>query len=220
MLFRAEHGERIALVGKSGSGKSTLVSLLLRLYDVDDGAILVDGKDIRKVTLESLRKQIGLVTQEAFLFNTNIAANIACRENGFSQEALEKAAISSYSNLFIENLAEKYQTLYGAGGIDLSGGQKHRIALARAIYKEPTILILDEAMANLDAESENYILDALERFSKGRTTFIIAHRFSTIMNVDRILVLNEGKLDGFGTHQELIQRSQVYKSLYEKQTLK
>jgi subfamily B ATP-binding cassette protein MsbA len=215
--FSVKQGEHIAIVGKSGAGKSTLVSLMLRLYDAEQGAIRVNGHDIRAITLESLRKQIGLVTQEAFLFNDTLADNIAAKQNGSKSQAVEKAAKAAYADIFIENLSQKYDTLYGVGGIDLSGGQKHRIALARAIFKESTILILDEAMANLDSESENYILQALEKFAQGRTTFIIAHRFSTIHKVDRILVLDEGRFNGLGTHEELLKISDVYRSLYEKQ---
>jgi len=219
LSFTVQHGEKIAIVGKSGAGKSTLISLLLRLYDVQEGAISFDGLDIRKVTMDSLRSQIGLVTQEAFLFNDTIAANIFCADPHHEDEAIYKAAQDAYADIFIQHLGKQYETLYGPGGIDLSGGQKHRIALARAIFKQPKILILDEAMANLDAESESYILRALETFTKGRTTFIIAHRFSTIQKVDRILVLDNGMLVGFGKHAELMKTSPIYQNLYELQAL-
>ena len=220
LCFSVKHGEHIAIVGRSGAGKSTLVSLLLRLYDVDQGKILIDGNDIRQATFASLLDQIGLVTQEAFLFNDTIANNIASKNGQACREMIVKAAQDSYSDIFINNLQQQYETIYGAGGVDLSGGQKHRVSLARAIFKQPRILILDEAMANLDAESEDYILNALEKFTQGRTTFIIAHRFSTITQVDRIVVLDEGRLAGFGTHSELLQQSDVYRNLYERQTLK
>jgi len=169
--------------------------------------------------MDSLRSQIGLVTQEAFLFNDTIAANIFCADPHHEDEAIYKAAQDAYADIFIQHLGKQYETLYGPGGIDLSGGQKHRIALARAIFKQPKILILDEAMANLDAESESYILRALETFTKGRTTFIIAHRFSTIQKVDRILVLDNGMLVGFGKHAELMKTSPIYQNLYELQAL-
>lgn len=217
--FSVKKGEKIAIVGRSGSGKSTLVSLLLRLYDVNKGAIFLDENDIRKVTMKSLLQQIGIVTQEAFLFNDTIASNIACKKEQVEITKVIEAAQAANSDVFIESLSQKYDTIYGPKGIDLSGGQKHRIALARAIFKSPEILILDEAMANLDAETESYILKALEEFSKERTTFIIAHRFSTIEKVDKILVLDEGNLVGFGSHKELIEKSEVYRNLYNRQVL-
>ena len=217
--FTVQKGQKIAIVGRSGSGKSTLVSLLLRLYDVNQGTIFLDGYDIRKITRQSLLKQIGIVTQEAFLFNDTIAANISCKKEIIEMPKIIEAARAANSDIFIESLSQKYDTIYGPKGIDLSGGQKHRVALARAIFKSPEILILDEAMANLDAESENYILSALEDFSKDRTTFIIAHRFSTIEKVDKILVLDEGNLVGFGNHKELIENSDVYRNLYNRQIL-
>lgn len=216
--FSVRYGEKIAIVGRSGAGKSTLMSLLLRLYDTNHGTIYFDGHDIRQVTLASLLSQIGLVTQEAFLFFDTMTGNICCAKSEVP-EAVVKAAQGAYAEEFIQNLTNKYETLYGPGGIDLSGGQKHRISLARAIYKEPRILILDEAMANLDAESESYILKALDTFTQNRTTFIIAHRFSTIQKVDRILVLDDGQLVGFGTHAELIQTCAVYQNLYERQII-
>ncbi|NUM33063.1 MAG: ABC transporter ATP-binding protein [Candidatus Brocadiae bacterium] len=217
--FTVQKGEKIAIVGRSGSGKSTLVSLLLRLYDVNQGTIFLDGYDIRKITMQSLLRQIGIVTQEAFLFNDTIAANISCKKENIEMPKIIEAARAANSDVFIESLSQKYDTIYGPRGIDLSGGQKHRVALARAIFKSPQILILDEAMANLDAESESYILSALEEFSKGRTTFIIAHRFSTIEKVDKILVLDEGNLVGFGNHRELMEKSDVYRNLYNRQVL-
>jgi subfamily B ATP-binding cassette protein MsbA len=217
--FSVNKGEKIAIVGRSGSGKSTLVSLMLRLYNINKGSIFIDGHDIRKITLKSLLRQISIVTQEAFLFNASIAANIACKTENLDISKITEAARSANSDIFIEGLSQQYNTLYGPKGIDLSGGQKHRIALARAIFKSPQILILDEAMANLDAESENYILQALEEFSKDRTTFIIAHRFSTIEKVDKILVLDDGNLVGFGNHKELIEKSEVYRNLYNLQVL-
>lgn len=217
--FSVKHGEHIALVGPSGAGKSTLVSLLLRLHDVDNGAIIIDDHDIKEITKESLREQVGLVTQTPFLFNESIAGNISCQRGDFNYEKIKEAAKSAYSENFIENLSEKYDTLYGPGGIDISGGQQHRVALARAIYKNPKILILDEAMANLDAESEHYVLTALDEFTKGITTFTIAHRFSTIEKVDKILVLDHGKVVGFGSHKELMETSPVYRNLYERQML-
>ncbi len=217
--FCVRHGENIAIVGPSGSGKSTLVSLLLRFYDPEQGRILFDGVDIREATFASLRTQIGLVTQEAILFNDTLLSNIVCHNKGILDNKVLEAAQAAYAHPFIDTMQQRYETLYGEGGIDLSGGQKHRVALARAVFRAPTILILDEAMANLDAESEFYIKQALEKFVQGRTTFIIAHRFSTIEKADRILVLHEGALEAFGVHHELLQKSETYRKLYERQML-
>lgn len=217
--FSVRHGENIAIVGPSGAGKSTLASLMLRFYDPDKGSILLDGVDIRQATFASLRQQIGLVTQDAILFNDTVLANIVCHNNGNLGEDVLRAANAAYAHPFIDVMAQKYETVYGDGGIDLSGGQKHRVALARAIFRSPAILILDEAMANLDAESEFLIKQALEKFVQGRTTFIIAHRFSTIEKADRIMVLQEGELEAFGKHQELLEKSKTYRKLYERQML-
>ncbi len=218
--FSVRAGEKIALVGCSGAGKSTIVSLLMRFYDIQKGSISFDGVDVRNIKLRSLREHIGIVTQEAYLFNETIANNISCCQNPKKSQAIIQASQDAYADIFIQRLSQSYDTIYGPNGIDLSGGQKHRIALARAMYKDPKILILDEAMANLDAESESYILKALEAFTANRTVFIIAHRFSTIQKVDRILVLEDnGTLAGFGTHAELIQTCGVYQKLYQKQIL-
>lgn len=214
--FQVNKGEKIALVGRSGAGKSTLISLLPRFFDPDSGEILIDGHKLQDISLYSLRSHIGLVTQEAFLFNDTIAKNISSGEESDTNRIIDSAK-SAYADNFIQNLYKQYDTLYGPNGIDLSGGQKHRVSLARAIYKQPDILILDEAMANLDAESEAYILESLEEFTKDRTTFIIAHRFSTIESVDRILVLEDGNLIGFGPHKELIKTNALYRNLYERQ---
>lgn len=222
ICFSVNKGECIAVVGPSGAGKTTMLSLLSRFYDVDQGAILIDGHDIRSVTLESLRRQIGLVTQEAFLFHDTILSNIICRKDGSSKvdELVTNAAHAAHAHHFIEQLPKAYETCYGEGHVELSGGQKHRIALTRAFFKSPNILILDEAMANLDAESESYIKNALERITQGRTTFIIAHRFSTIEKADRILVLNkEGRLEAFGSHDQIFNTSPTYRTLYEQQLI-
>ena len=217
--FTVNKGECIAIVGPSGAGKSTIISLLLRFYDVGAGVVLVDGHDIRKVTLASLRSQIGLVTQEAILFNDTIKANIVCGDVPVDFSKIEAAAEAAYAATFIASLGQKYETAYGEGGIDLSGGQKHRVALSRAIFKSPEILVLDEAMANLDSESEFYIKQSLAKFIVGRTTFIIAHRFSTIEKADKIMVIDNGGLEAFGTHQELLANSPTYRKLYEHQIL-
>lgn len=218
--FKAKKGEKIALVGPSGAGKSTLMSLLPRFYDVDRGTITIDGIDIRKVPLSHLRRLMSLVTQEAFLFHDTILANIVCSYDEGIQGRATQAAEAAYARQFIEKLPQSYGTHYGENHVDLSGGQKHRVALARAFFKGAEILILDEAMANLDAESEDYIQKAMEEIAQGRTTFVIAHRFSTIDKADRILVLNrEGRLEAFGNHREVYASSSTYRTLYDQQSL-
>lgn len=218
--FKVMRGECIAVVGPSGAGKSTLVSLLSRFYDPDSGAIFIDGVDIRTAKLSSLRRQIGLVTQEPFLFHDTILANIVVNDGDGAPGEVIQAAQSAHAHHFVEGLPHGYRTHYGEDHVDLSGGQKHRIALARAFFKTPGILILDEAMASLDAESEGYIKKALEKITTGRTTFIIAHRFSTIEKASRILVIGHGGLmEGIGTHDEVWRTSPTYRNLYERQLI-
>lgn len=217
--FEAQPGQVIALVGPSGAGKSTLVNLIPRFYDVVDGAILVDGQDIRSVQLHSLRDQIGIVPQETILFSDTVRENIRYGKLEATEEELQTAARAANAHDFILNeLPNGYDTLVGERGIKLSGGQRQRIAIARAILKDPRILILDEATSSLDSESEKLVQEALERLMAGRTAFVIAHRLSTIVNADWILVLENGRLVEQGTHTELLaQGGGLYHRLYEMQ---
>lgn len=210
-------GEIIALVGRTGAGKSTLVSLLLRFYDPSSGKVLVDGKDIRKVKQESLRKQIAVVPQEISLFTGTIRENIAYGKPDARDEEIIAAARQANANHFIEKLPQGYDTQVGERGTKLSGGERQRIAIARAILRDPRILILDEATSSLDAETESLIREALDRLMRGRTSFIIAHRLYTVEKASRIVVLDEGKIAEIGTHQELLTRDGLYKYLYEMQ---
>lgn len=212
--FKAEKGRRIALVGESGSGKTTIANLLPRLFEVTSGRIVVGGKDIRDVTMQSLRKNIAMVTQEMVLFNDTIEANIAYGTENASLESVIEAARSAHAHDFIMQMPQGYKTIVGESGVRLSGGQRQRICIARAIIKNAPILILDEATSSLDTESEREVQAALERLMKGRTTLIIAHRLSTIIGADRIIVLSKGKIVEQGTHQELIEKNGYYARLY------
>lgn len=215
--FRVSAGEVIALVGPSGAGKSTLINLLPRLYDVTSGSILIDGYDIRSITLNSLRSQIGLVTQEIILFDDTVASNIAYGEESASREKIELAARAAYAHDFIMTLPQGYETNIGERGHRLSGGQRQRIALSRAILRDPAILILDEATSELDAESEIMIQKALTELMKNRTTFIIAHRLSTIRKADKIIVLEQGRIQEIGTHDDLLDSKGLYRKFHELQ---
>jgi subfamily B ATP-binding cassette protein MsbA len=209
--FSVRAGEVIALVGQSGAGKTTLVNLIPRFYDVTEGAILVDGADIRDVTLASLRQQISLVTQETVLFDDTVAANIAYGVPGAPPEAIEAAARAAHAHEFIVHLAGGYDATIGERGQRLSGGQRQRIAIARALLKDSPILILDEATSALDAESERLVREALSNLMRNRTTFVIAHRLSTVRRADQIIGLDRGHLVEIGTHEELVSRpSGVY----------
>jgi ABC-type multidrug transport system fused ATPase/permease subunit len=207
-------GERVAFVGPSGAGKSTLAKLLLRFYDVDGGHIRVDGNDIRRMTQESLRRAVAFVPQDPILFHRTIGENIRYAQLDATQEELEKAAKLAHCHEFIVDLPLGYQTFVGERGIKLSGGERQRVAIARAILKNAPILVLDEATSSLDSESEAYIQDALQSLMKGRTTIAIAHRLSTIMAMDRIIVLQNGKIEDEGTHEELLARDGLYKNLW------
>lgn len=210
-------GETIALVGASGAGKTTLVNLLPRFYDVQSGAILIDGINIKDVTLKSLRRQIGIVPQEVTLFSGTIAENIAFGQHSYDLKEVEKAAKVANAHQFISEFPEGYQTVVGERGINLSGGQRQRIAIARAVLENPRLLILDEATSALDSESEALVQEALERLIKDRTVFIIAHRLTTVRRADRILVMENGNIVELGNHQELLEKKGRYASFYARQ---
>jgi subfamily B ATP-binding cassette protein MsbA len=212
--FRVKPGQTVALVGPSGAGKTTLVNLLHRFYDPVSGWIEIDGRDIRKVRVESLYRQIGLVPQETILFGGSIRENILYGKLDAAQDELISAARSANAHDFIMAFPKGYDTIVGEKGINLSGGQRQRIAIARAILKDPKILILDEATSSLDNESEKLIQEALDRLMKGRTTFIIAHRLTTIQSADLILVLDKGEIVEQGSHAELLERKGLYHHLY------
>ena len=211
-------GKSIALVGSSGSGKTTLVNLINRFYDTDSGKILIDNIEIKNINLKSLRSLIGMVTQESILFNDTIKNNILIGDPAASEETLIKAAKIANAHDFIDSLPEKYLTNIGDGGNKLSGGQKQRLAIARAIIKNPPILILDEATSSLDSESEKSVQVALKNVMKNRTSIVIAHRLSTISNVDKIIVMEKGKIIESGTHKELLNTNSNYKKLVEIQS--
>jgi ATP-binding cassette subfamily B protein/subfamily B ATP-binding cassette protein MsbA len=210
-------GEKVALVGPSGAGKSTLVKLLLRFYDVGSGRIVLDGLDVRDVTLASLREQIGLVPQDPVLFNGTVRENLLFGRPGASDQELEAAARAARAHEFIAAMPEGYDTLVGERGVKLSGGQKQRLAIARALLKDPPIVVLDEATSNIDSETEVQIQDALERLIAGRTTLIIAHRLSTLRSVDRLIVMDHGRIVETGIHDDLLRRGGLYATLYEAQ---
>ena len=210
-------GEKVALVGPSGCGKSTIGNLLLRFYDVIGGEIRVDGHDIRKFTQESYRGNIGVVLQEPFLFSGTIHENIAYARPTAGMEEVREAAKLANVEDFVEKLPRRYETVIGENGASLSGGQKQRIAIARAVLKNPAILLLDEATSALDTVSEKLVQQALDQLMRGRTTLIIAHRLSTIRNADKIVVLKDGRIEQFGTHDELMNTEGTYRMLYESQ---
>jgi subfamily B ATP-binding cassette protein MsbA len=214
-----EKGKTIALVGQSGSGKSTLVDLIPRYHDISNGEILIDGINIKDLSIRSLRSLIGNVNQEAILFNDTVFNNIAFGVDNATQEEVEAAARIANAHDFIMEMEEGYQTKVGDRGCRLSGGQRQRVSIARAILKNPPILILDEATSALDTESERLVQDALEKLMKSRTTIAIAHRLSTIKNADEICVLHEGKIVERGTHDELIALNGYYKKLNDMQAL-
>ncbi len=212
-------GQMVAIVGRSGAGKTTLVNLVPRFYDVTGGRILVDGTDIRDVTLTSLRAQIGMVTQETILFDDSVSRNIAYGRPGALRQEIEAAARAAHAHEFITSLAQGYDTFIGERGQRLSGGQRQRLAIARAILKDSPILVLDEATSSLDAESELLVQDALANLMKNRTSFVIAHRLSTIRRADAIIVMDRGKVVETGRHDDLLARGSLYARLYELQLL-
>jgi subfamily B ATP-binding cassette protein MsbA len=210
-------GERVALVGSSGAGKSTMASLVPRFYDVDDGAVTLDGQDVRTLDLGDLRRHIGIVPQEPMLFAGTVFENIAYGREGAERDEVERVARMAHAEEFVERFPDGYEQLVGERGVTLSAGQRQRIAIARVMLRKPAVLILDEASSSLDAESESLVQDALDQLMVGRTTLVIAHRLSTVIRADEILVLDGGTIVDRGSHAELVERSPVYQRLYQRQ---
>jgi len=217
--LEVKRGEMLAIVGPSGVGKTTLVDLIPRFYEPKKGRVLIDGLDIKDLTFKSLRRQIGIVTQENILFNDTIRANISYGKPDASQEEIEQAAIQAHAHDFIQNFPLGYDTIIGDRGAKLSGGERQRIAIARALLKNPPILILDEATSQLDSESERIVQEALDRLIHGRTVFVIAHRLSTVKNAHRIIVLEKGRIIEEGSHSGLLDKNGLYKRLYQLQEI-
>ncbi|MER2261614.1 MAG: ABC transporter ATP-binding protein [Psychrobacillus sp.] len=217
--LQVNSGETVAFVGMSGGGKSTIISLIPRFYDVTDGSVKIDGKDVRDVTIESLRQQIGIVLQDNILFSDSVKSNILMGKPGASDEEVIEAAKAANAHDFIMELPDGYETKVGERGVKLSGGQKQRVAIARVFLKNPTILVLDEATSALDLESESLIQDSLERLAQNRTTIIVAHRLSTITHADKICVIENGELAEEGSHSELMKSKGVYYNLFQIQQL-
>ena len=217
--LKSKVGDIVALVGPSGAGKTTLVNLLPRFYDIQEGQILIDGQDIRRVTMSSLRDKIALVTQQTILFNDTIKYNISYGKVDKDEQKIIAAAKAANAHHFIQNFPLGYNTITGEQGVKLSGGEKQRITIARALFKNAPILILDEATSSLDSESELEVQNALENLMQNRTTFVIAHRLSTIKKANKIFVFTNGEIVGEGTHEELLNENQVYRKLYETQFL-
>ena len=215
--FHADPGQTIAILGQTGAGKSSIINLIPRFYDVTAGAVKIDGQDVREVTLDSLRKQIGIVLQETTLFSGTIRENIAYGKPEATLEEVIAAAQAAQAHEFVLEQPDGYETVVGERGVGLSGGQKQRIAIARALLLNPRILIMDDSTSAVDAETEYKIQQALDKLMQGRTSFVIAQRISTVRNADKILVLEQGKLAAEGTHHELIQSSELYVEILETQ---
>jgi subfamily B ATP-binding cassette protein MsbA len=217
LTLHIEPGKTYALVGASGAGKSTILSLILRLYDPTSGAVKIDGRDLRSVTQKSLREEIGLVTQETFLFHDTIFSNIQFGRLNATPDEVREAARAAYAHDFIMAQPKSYQTVIGDKGCLLSGGQQQRLAIARAVLKNAPILLLDEATSSLDSESEQQIQKALAKLATGRTVIAIAHRLSTVLSADQIIVMDGGRIKEIGTHAELLEKSGYYRRLYDHQ---
>jgi ABC-type multidrug transport system fused ATPase/permease subunit len=211
--FEAKPGETVAIVGPSGSGKTTLTMLLQRHYPLECGSISIDGIDVRDLSQHALRRQIGVVHQDVDLFNETVRDNIGYGLPTASDQDIERAARAAYAHEFIVQLPEGYDTVLGEHGSRLSGGQRQRLAIARAILADPPILIFDEATSALDAESEAHVQTALRELTRHRTTFVIAHRLATVVSASRIVVMDAGRIEGVGTHGELVQRCELYRRL-------
>jgi ATP-binding cassette subfamily B protein len=217
LTLKVPAGQTVAIVGSTGSGKSTLVKLLLRFYEVNQGRIVLDGVDVRELAPQDLRQAIGLVSQDVFLFHGTVAENIAYGTFGATAAEIEQAARMAEAHEFIRSLPQGYDTIVGERGQKLSGGQRQRLAIARAIVKDPPILVLDEATSAVDNETEAAIQRSLEKITVNRTTIAIAHRLSTIRNADCIYVMEQGQLVEWGTHEELLERGELYASLWRVQ---
>jgi subfamily B ATP-binding cassette protein MsbA len=213
-------GTTVALVGSSGSGKSTLADMIPRFHDVTSGELLIDGVNIRDFAIKDLRKQMGIVTQEPILFNDTIANNIALGTTGVTRESIENAARVANAHSFIENKEDGYDTNIGERGSKLSGGERQRVTIARAVLKNPPILILDEATSSLDTESERLVQDALNHLMVDRTSVVIAHRLSTVRHADEIIVLHKGRIAERGKHNDLMLNNGIYRKLIELQEVK
>ena len=215
--FKINKGEVVALVGPSGSGKSTIADLIPRFYDALSGEITIDGNDLKNVSLSSLRNNMGIVTQEVILFNDTIKNNISYAQFEKTDDLIKDAAKAANALEFIENTPEGFETIVGERGVKLSGGQKQRIAIARALLKNPSILILDEATSALDTESEKKVQAAIESLMKDRTALVIAHRLSTVQKADKIIVIDSGRVAEIGTHETLFEKNGIYRRLYDLQ---
>ena len=218
--FRLEDGEKLAIVGPSGAGKSTIARILFRFYDISKGQILISGQNIAEVTQQSLRETIGIVPQDTVLFNDSIRYNIQYARPQASFEEVREAARLADIDRFIEELPEGYDTIVGERGLKLSGGEKQRVAIARVLLKDPKILVFDEATSSLDSQSEKNILEALARISRNKTTLVIAHRLSTVVDADRIIVLDQGRVTEQGNHESLIEADGLYARLWRMQQKK